>query len=61
MLAKAKSYIENLFSDRDDSIIKASEMKRKIISKQIGISSNKLLDDHTFIRYIVERACLIMK
>jgi tRNA threonylcarbamoyladenosine modification (KEOPS) complex Cgi121 subunit len=61
MLAKAKSYIENLFPDRDDSIINASEIKRKIISKQIGISSNKLLDDDTFIRYIIERACLIMK
>ncbi|HZC48929.1 MAG TPA: KEOPS complex subunit Cgi121 [Nitrososphaeraceae archaeon] len=60
-VAKAKSYIENMFSDKDNTIINASTIKRKMISEQIGISSNKLFDDQTFIRYLIERACLIMK
>jgi tRNA threonylcarbamoyladenosine modification (KEOPS) complex Cgi121 subunit len=60
-LAKAKSYIENLFPDRDNSTINASTIKRKVISERIGISSNNLFDDQTFILYLVERACLIMK
>ena len=61
MVAQAKSYIENMFSDKDNTIINASTIKRKMISEQIGISSNKLFDDQTFIRYLIERACLIMK
>ena len=60
-VSKAKSYIENMFSDKDNTIINASTIKRKMISEQIGISSNKLFDDQTFIRYLIERACLIMK
>lgn len=60
-LAKTKSYIENVFSDRDNSIINANTIKRKIISERIGISSANLFDDQTFILYLVERACLIMK
>jgi tRNA threonylcarbamoyladenosine modification (KEOPS) complex Cgi121 subunit len=60
-LAKAKSYIENLFPDRDNSAINASTIKRKMISERIGISSNNLFDDQTFILYLVERACLIMR
>jgi tRNA threonylcarbamoyladenosine modification (KEOPS) complex Cgi121 subunit len=60
-LAKAKSYIENVFSDKDDSIINASTIKRKIICQRIGIPSDNLFDDQTFILYLVERACLIMK
>ncbi len=60
-IAKTKLYIEKLFPDNDDSIINASTIKRKMISKRIGIFSSKLFDDLTFLLYLVERACLIMK
>src|SRR5919108_1580676 len=53
-LTKAKSYVERLFSDRDNSVINASIIKRKMISKRVGISSTKLFDDQTFIHYLIE-------
>ena len=60
-IAKTKLYIEKLFPDKDNSIINASTIKRKMISERIGILSNKLFDDRTFLLYLIERACLIMK
>ena len=60
-IAKTKLYIEKLFPDKDDSIINASAIKRKMISERIGILSDKLFDDLTFLPYLVERACLIIK
>jgi tRNA threonylcarbamoyladenosine modification (KEOPS) complex Cgi121 subunit len=60
-VTKTKSYIENVFSDKDNSVINASTIKRKIISERIGIPSDNLFDDQTFFLYLVERACLIMK
>jgi tRNA threonylcarbamoyladenosine modification (KEOPS) complex Cgi121 subunit len=60
-IAKTKLYIENLLPDKDNSVINASTTKRKMISERIGILSNKLFDDRTFLLYLIERACLIMQ
>ena len=60
-IAKTKLYIEKLLPDKDNSIINASTIKRKMISERIGIVSNQLFDDRTFLLYLIERACLIMK
>ncbi len=60
-IEEAKSYLEQIFFDIDNSVIDGSDIKRKAISERIGISSNKILDEITFVRYLIERASLIIR
>ena len=60
MLLKLRDDIENLFKVNND-VLKPSEAKRKMISCNMGLASYKIFDDPIFIRYLLERASLVMK
>lgn len=60
MLLKLRGDIENLFKVNND-VLKPSKAKRKMISCNLGLASNKIFDDLNFMRYLLERASLVMK
>jgi tRNA threonylcarbamoyladenosine modification (KEOPS) complex Cgi121 subunit len=60
-LLKVNDYI-NKFFKVDNSVLKPNSEKRMIISSKIGLRSSPLLfDDFTFMRFILERSCLITR
>jgi tRNA threonylcarbamoyladenosine modification (KEOPS) complex Cgi121 subunit len=61
-LLKVYSFI-NKFFKADDSVLRPTPEKKKIISCKIGLTSIPILfdDDFTFVRFILERSCLITK
>jgi tRNA threonylcarbamoyladenosine modification (KEOPS) complex Cgi121 subunit len=61
-LLKVNSFI-NKFFKADNSLLRPTPEKKKIISCKIGLTSIPILfdDDFTFVRFILERSCLIIK
>jgi tRNA threonylcarbamoyladenosine modification (KEOPS) complex Cgi121 subunit len=61
-LLKVNCYINKSFKV-DNSVLRPNAEKRKIISCKIGLTSSPLLfdDDFTFVRFILERSCLITR
>jgi tRNA threonylcarbamoyladenosine modification (KEOPS) complex Cgi121 subunit len=61
-LLKVSDYI-NTFFKADNSVLKPNSEKKMRISSKIGLKSSPLLfdDDFTFMRFILERSCLITR
>jgi tRNA threonylcarbamoyladenosine modification (KEOPS) complex Cgi121 subunit len=60
-LLKVMGYIQRSF-EVNNAILKPSKAKRKMISDNIGLTTNKIFnDDHLFMRYLLERASLVTK
>jgi tRNA threonylcarbamoyladenosine modification (KEOPS) complex Cgi121 subunit len=59
-LLQVKDYIETSF-EANNAVLKPNKAKRKMICYNVGLTSNKIFDDETFMKYLLERASLIVR
>ena len=64
-LLKVTRYVQKLFfiqhKDNNNSLLKPTEAKKKLISNNIGLTTTKIFDNRKFMKYLLERGALITR